>query len=133
LMRLCVFPRGRTYFAPADRLASRVADLVLSDTETRHRMSRQIYASADGSNPLGALQQALELTANAEILEKRLRVEGVKTGRITALDLPGQIDQGLREGLLNAEEARFLADYDRRVMDLVNVDDFAAHELGVAS
>jgi acyl-CoA dehydrogenase len=133
VMRLCVFPRGRTYFAPADRLASRVADLVLSDTETRHRMSRHIYATADGNNPIGELQQALELSANAEILEKRLRVEGVKTGRITALDLPGQIEQGLREGLLNDDEARFLSDYDRRVMELVNVDDFAARELGTAS
>jgi hypothetical protein len=45
---------------------------------------------------------------DAEPLEKRLRVEGVKTGRITALDLPGQVEQALAIGLLNASEARLL-------------------------
>ncbi len=30
-----IFPRGLTYFAPADRLGRRVADLVLNNTATR--------------------------------------------------------------------------------------------------
>jgi capsular polysaccharide export protein len=47
------------------------------------------------ANPIGLLQEALVLSVGAEPLEKRLRVEGVKTGRITALDLPGQIEQAL--------------------------------------
>jgi hypothetical protein len=53
----------------------------------------------------------------------------VKTGRITALDLPGQIQQGLKLGILSETEAAALRDYDRRVMDLVNVDDFSPEEL----
>ena len=68
----------------------------------------------------------------AEPLEKRLRVEGVKTGVITALDLPGQIEQALASGLLNANEANLLREYDRKVMDIVNVDDFASEELMAA-
>ena len=67
----------------------------------------------------------------SEPLEKRLRVEGVKTGRITALDLPGQVQQGLALGILSETEAAQLRDYDRKVMHLINVDDFAPHELGV--
>jgi acyl-CoA dehydrogenase len=130
VMRLCVFPRGLTYFPPADRLARTVADLVLSDGETRTRMARSIYATPDAHNPIGLLQQVLELVPNAELLERRIRTEGVKTGRIEALDLPGQIDEAERLGLIAADEARFLRDYDARVMALVNVDDFAPDELG---
>lgn len=66
----------------------------------------------------------------AEALEKRLRVEGVKTGRLSSLDLPGQIAEAESIGLLSAEEAAWLREYDRKVMDLVHVDDFAPHELG---
>jgi acyl-CoA dehydrogenase len=58
-----------------------------------------------------------------------LRVEGVKTGLITALDLPGQIEQGQASGLLNASEAALLREYDRKVMALINVDDFDSAEL----
>jgi hypothetical protein len=54
----------------------------------------------------------------------------VKTGRIHSLDLPGQIAEAKAIGLLTADEAAWLAEYDRKVMDIVNVDDFAAHELG---
>ena len=65
----------------------------------------------------------------AEPLEKRIRVEGVKTGRITALDLPGQIEQALAIGLITAAEAQLLRDYDRKVMEIIDVDDFPSEEL----
>jgi acyl-CoA dehydrogenase len=53
----------------------------------------------------------------------------VKTGRVTALDLPGQIEQGLAAGILSADEAALLRDYDQKVMELVHVDDFTTEEL----
>jgi acyl-CoA dehydrogenase len=72
----------------------------------------------------------LLLTPAVEVLEKRIRVEGVKTGRVTALDLPSQIQQALAAGIISESEAATLRDYDRKVMEIVNVDDFAPHELG---
>jgi acyl-CoA dehydrogenase len=133
LMRLLVFPRGLTYFAPSDRLGRSVAELVLNDTATRTRLCRLVYRTAEPGNPLGALQQVLELAAVAEPLERRLRVEGQKTGRLTALDLPGQIEQARALGILSEAEARMLADYDRRVMQIIDVDDFSPQELGQAA
>ncbi len=128
LMRLCIFPRGLTYFAPSDRMARAVSDLALEPGPTRTRLARHVYSTAEASNPLGLLQQALELAGRAELLEKRVRVEGVKTGRISALDQPGQTAQALQLGLINAEEAEFLRNYDARLMELINVDDFAPGE-----
>jgi len=130
LMRLCIFPRGLTYFAPGDRLGRTVAGLVQNPGGPRDRVTAGIYREAVPGNPLGQLQQALELAAQAEQIEKKLRVEGVKTGRISALELPGQIGQGLELGIIDAAEAAMLSDYDRRVMDIINVDDFAADDLG---
>ena len=57
-------------------------------------------------------------------------VDGVKTGRIHALDLPGMIAEAKALGIVTADEAAWLAEFDRKVMDIVNVDDFAPHELG---
>jgi acyl-CoA dehydrogenase len=131
LMRLLIFPRGLTYFAPADRLGRRVADLVLNPTETRMRLAHYMYLSPQGDNPLAALQQVLEMAAVAEPLERKLRIEGQKTGRLTALDLEGQIEQARALGILTPDEAKLLADYDAKVMRIIDVDDFAPHELGV--
>ena len=54
-------------------------------------------------------------------------------GRITALDLPGQITEALSLGIISESEAAQLRDYDAKVQDIINVDDFASHELGVGA
>jgi acyl-CoA dehydrogenase len=129
LMRLLIFPRGLTYFAPADRLGRRVADLVLHNTETRRRLARFVYTTPGADNPLAALQHALELATAAEPLEKKLRVEGQKTGRLTALDTETQIEQARALGILTDDEAHLLAEYDRVVMQIIDVDDFDPQQL----
>ena len=131
VMRLLTLPRGLTYSAPSDRLGATIADLVSNPTESRERLGSYLYRTIEPSNPLGMLQEALVLSQTAEPIEKRIRVEGVKTGKVTALDLPGQIAQALTAGIISETEAASLREYDRKIMDLINVDDFAPNELGV--
>ena len=99
---------------------------------TRDRLAWGIYRTVEPGNPVGLLQEALELSVATEPLEKRIRVEGVKTGLITALDLPGQIEQALAAGLINAAEAAQLREFDRKVMGIIDVDDFSSEELMAA-
>jgi acyl-CoA dehydrogenase len=128
-MRLVIFPRGRTYFAPSDRLGAQLAELAMTPSATRERLCRDAYRSPRGGNPLGLLEEALRLSIEVEPLERKLRVEGVKTGRVTALDLPGQFAQARAIGLLTDAQAQQLIDYDQRIMHLINVDDFDPQEL----
>jgi acyl-CoA dehydrogenase len=130
VMRACIFPRGRIYSAPGDRLGRTVAALVTEPTEARERLGQFTYRTLEPSNPLGLLQEALLLAVQLEPLEKRIRVEGVKSGKVTALDLPGRIQQALAAGIISETDAAALRDYDRKVMDIINVDDFDPQELG---
>jgi acyl-CoA dehydrogenase len=129
-MRAIVFPRGRHYSAPSDRLGRQVAERLTQPSATRQRLGEYIYTTVEPGNPLGLLEEALQLAVQLEPVEKRIRVEGVKSGRIGALDLPGQIEQALAAGIITAAEAEALRAFDRKVMNLVHVDDFAPHELG---
>jgi len=128
LLRMLIFPRGRTYFAPGDRLGAQLAELAMTPGPTRERLCRHAFTSGAG-NPLHDLEEALRMSVGVEVLERKLRVEGVKTGRVTALDTPGQIAQGRTLGILTAAEADLLRDYDRRIMHIINVDDFDPAEL----
>ncbi len=130
VLRLFVFPRGLTYSAPGDRLGRTVAGLMLAPTAARDRLCEGVYRAADPGNPLALLQELLVMSQSTEPIEKKLRVEGVKTGRVTALDLPGQIAEAAALGILSASEAALLRDYDRKLMEIVRVDDFAPDELG---
>jgi acyl-CoA dehydrogenase len=129
LMRALIFPRGRVYSAPHDRLGREVAALVTAPTQARERLGQLVYRTLEPHNPMGLLQEALQLAVQLEPLEKRIRVEGVNTGRVSALDFPARIQQALAAGIVSETEAAALRDYDRKVMDIINVDDFEPQEL----
>jgi acyl-CoA dehydrogenase len=105
---------------------------VLNVTDVRDRLCKFVYRTLEPTNALGLLQEALVLAQTAEPIEKRIRVEGVKAGKVTALDVPGQIAQAVAAGIVSETEAAQLRDYDRKVMELINVDDFESHELAAA-
>jgi acyl-CoA dehydrogenase len=132
-MRMFIFPRGLEYSPPSDRLGHAIGELITNPTATRERLCTYIYKTQESHNPLGQLQEALILATMAEPLEKRIRVDGVKTGRVTALDLPGQISQALTLGIISEAEAGVLRTYDAKVLDIINVDDFAPHELAIGA
>ena len=129
IMRLFIFPRGLAYSAPSDQLNPKIAELVMNPGEARERLCLYAYRTLEPTNHLGLVQQALELAIAAEPLEKKIRVEGVKTGLIRALDLPGQVREALAAGIITEAEAAQLREYDRKVMEIINVDDFDAREL----
>jgi acyl-CoA dehydrogenase len=133
VMRIAIFPGGRAYSAPSDRLGHELADAVLNVTDVRDRLCKYVYRTLEAGNPLGLLQEALVLSQTAEPIEKRIRVEGVKAGKVTALDVPGQIAQALAAGIISETEAASLRDYDRKVMELISVDDFESHELAAGA
>jgi acyl-CoA dehydrogenase len=133
IMRLLIFPRGLTYFPPSDRLGRDIVELIMNPTAARERLTQHIYKTQQAHNPLGLLQEALILSTMAESLEKRIRVEGIKTGRVTALDIAGQITQALHLGILTEAEAAVLRDYEAKVSNLIDVDDFAPHELAAGA
>ncbi|MEZ5515479.1 MAG: acyl-CoA dehydrogenase [Steroidobacteraceae bacterium] len=128
-MAALIFPRGLSYSAPSDRQGRKLAEAILYPTEARERLCEYIYKTLEPNNPLGLLQEALVLAERAEPLQKKIRVEGEKTGRVTALDVPGQISQALALGIISETEATFLRDYDRKIMELIHVDDFSPADL----
>src|SRR5690349_19814731 len=78
-MRLFIFPRGQTYHAPSDPLSHELVEQILHPTITRDRLTNGVYRTVEPNNPLGLLHEALVLSETAEPLEKRIRVDGVKT------------------------------------------------------
>ncbi|MGD8574824.1 MAG: acyl-CoA dehydrogenase [Gammaproteobacteria bacterium] len=128
VLRMIVFPTGRNYSAPGDRLGHRIADLLSKPTGARLRLSRDIYTS-DHSDPVGIFHEALDLAVRCEPLEKVIH-EAVKDGRIKALDTFEQIDAAEKLELVNAEDAGRLRRLEELTREIIRVDDFAADELG---
>jgi len=127
-LRFFIFPRGRTYKNPSDELSQRVVDLVTTPGESRERLSEIAYTSLEPTNPLGKLQEALELAREHVPLEKRLR-QANKEGLIESDYLGLQIDEGEKAQVISKAEANSLRDFHEKVSALLDVDDFEPDEL----
>jgi acyl-CoA dehydrogenase len=128
-LRFFVFPRGRTYSAPSDDLGNKIVDLVTTPGEARERLCAQAYTTLEPGNPLGLLQEALELATDLAPLERRLR-QAQKKGDLQS-DFPGdQIDEAEKAELISKAEAIQFRACHEKVRALLEVDDFAPDELG---
>jgi acyl-CoA dehydrogenase len=128
LLRIAIFPRGRTYSAPSDELGQTIVELLINPTPTRERLSAEAYKTAEPGNPLGLLQQALVLAEEVKPIERRV-FDARRAGEIRHDDTPGQIDEAEAKGIVTAAEAETLRAFDRKVLELTGVDDFAVSEL----
>jgi acyl-CoA dehydrogenase len=128
LLRFFIFPRGRTYKNPSDEIGSRVVELVTTPGDSRERLSEFAYTTLEPGNPLGKLQEALELAREHAPLEKRLR-QARKEGLIDSDYLGLQIDEAEKAQVISKAEANGLRDYHEKVSALLDVDDFAPDEM----
>ncbi|NNC77651.1 MAG: acyl-CoA dehydrogenase [Woeseiaceae bacterium] len=128
LLRVCIFPRGRTYSAPCDDIGTNIVELITTSGEARERLCEHTYKTLEPGNPLGLLQEALVLAETNAPLEKRLR-QALKEGLIKSEYLGEQIDEARKAEVINAQEASALREYHDKVEALLAVDDFAPQEL----
>ena len=127
-LRVAVFPRGRTFSAPSDALTLEIADLMMRPTSTRRRLADCAYITPHENNPIGRLQQAMELADVVKPLERKV-FDARRNGSIQAEDVPGQIDEAEQKGVLTADEAERVREFDALVMELTGVDDFDPADL----
>jgi acyl-CoA dehydrogenase len=128
LSRFFIFPRGRTYSSPSDELGQEIVELIINPTPTRERLADGIYKTVEPGNPLGLLQQAMEIAEQVKPLERRI-FDARRAGEIKADDIPGQIDEAEQKGILTPTEAEAVRAFDRRMLDVTGVDDFDPSEL----
>jgi acyl-CoA dehydrogenase len=127
-LRIFIFPRGRTYSAPSDELSHKVVDLMTRTGEARERLSRDAYTTPEPGNPLGLLQEAMELAEKFAPTERRLK-QALREGLIHSDYLGLQIEEAEKAGVIGKQEATELRDYHAKVTALLAVDDFAPEEL----
>ncbi|NNF67654.1 MAG: acyl-CoA dehydrogenase [Gammaproteobacteria bacterium] len=128
-LRLVIFPLGRRYNAPRDRLENRVAELFIRPSATRERLVGNLYRSNIESNALAQLEDAMMRAIEIEPIEKRLR-RAIKDGVVRESTFNQQIDDAINAEVLTRDEADKLVALDKIVMEIIAVDDFETSELG---
>jgi acyl-CoA dehydrogenase len=132
LLWLLVFPWGRRAQAPSDRLGHRTAALLMTPNEARDRLADGVFTTPGENNPAGRINGYLAKAILAEPVERKF-LKALKNSDIEALDFTSQLDEGVKEGWITAEERTQLEELRALTLDTIMVDDFEPHELRAAS
>ncbi|KAF1712893.1 acyl-CoA dehydrogenase [Pseudoxanthomonas sacheonensis] len=123
-----IFPWGRRAVAPSDRLGHRVAALLMTPNEARDRLGEGVFLTPCENNPGGRINSYLAKAILAEPVERKF-LKALKNSDIEALDFASQLDEGVREGWITADERKQLEELREITLETITVDDFDAHEL----
>ena len=128
LLGVFIFPLGRHERQPGDRLGHKVAQLIMSPSETRKRLTDGIFISNQASNPVGLLELALPRVIATEPLERRLH-KAQLAGELEAGDSQTQLQKAVELSIITAVEAKELEAVREMVTEIIAVDEFESSYL----
>ncbi|MFK7862507.1 MAG: acyl-CoA dehydrogenase [Granulosicoccus sp.] len=122
VLRGIVFPLGRRYRTPNDKLTQACAHILLGESEARDRLTEGVYLSNDPEDATGSIEYALRCTLAAEDAERKLK----QTRREIpyGMDYATWLQQLTAEDVINRAEADLLLEASKATTRVVMVDDF---------
>jgi acyl-CoA dehydrogenase len=117
LLRFLIQPLGPQHRGPPDALTRACAEILLTPSATRDRLTVDIYHPSDGKG-LARLDKAFTLLSATQRIRDQLR-----NARVS------DIEEAHRRGLINDAEIAQLKAAAQAVADVIAVDDFSADEL----
>ena len=129
LVRRIVFPLGRPYVVPSDRLGHEVARLLIEPSPTRDRLTMPVFVSKDEDDPVALVERALAATIATEPIEAKIKT-AAKAGSLDTTLAPGEgVDElaarAITAGVIDADAGRALVEQRALLAKVVRVDDFA--------
>ena len=128
ILRFFMFPFGKPYSPPSDKLIHRVAQLGIRPGASRSRLSKGIFTSDDPEDRAGRIEYAFQLAQQTKALETRLKRLS-KDGRLKS-NLPNEkIEEALNNELISPDDAKLLREAREAMLNAIRVDAFEPKEL----
>ncbi|MFQ5994623.1 MAG: acyl-CoA dehydrogenase [Acidiferrobacterales bacterium] len=132
VLRRFVFPLGRRFRVPSDRLGHQVASILLAPSAARDRLTEGMYLPQDPADPVGRLEDALPKVIAAEPLERKL-YRALENSALETRDHESLIGTALRLGVIDDAGAGKLRAALAARAQVIEVDDFPANTTLVGS
>ncbi|WP_252108643.1 MULTISPECIES: acyl-CoA dehydrogenase [unclassified Halomonas] len=131
VLNAVVMPMGRRWNKPHDDFARDIAHRVSTHSALRTKLLRNTWDQDDGEqrNPLARYNALLVEYERAEKIYRTVNKAYAK-GEIaqTALHPEARVEAGLEAGIVSEEDAEFMREFEKEVLEMLTVDDFAYNE-----
>ena len=119
LVRFIAFPFGVPHPTPSDRLATRLAEILMKPSAQRDRLTPDLYlGEGHAEHPIKDLEEAFLLVSEAAAVEKKMREARVR-----------EPQEALEKGIISEADRELLARVEAAVVKVVAVDAFPMEDL----
>ena len=127
IMRALMFPFGKPYSPPSDKLIHEVAKLALEPSSTRDRLTEGCYITDDPDDAMGRIEDAFNVAIESAKIEKKFK--GLtKSGKLKSRMHTERIDEAVSNKLISTEEGEQLHKLWLAMRNAIRVDDFSDEE-----
>lgn len=123
VLRLLVFPLGLPCHGPDDRLGHLAAEVIVSPTPARERLTAGAFVTQDPRETIGRIESALGQVVAAEEVEKKLK-RAARAGQIGNGSDEAMLRDGLARGVIDESEAGRYRNALVARREVIAVDDF---------
>jgi acyl-CoA dehydrogenase len=103
LLRRLIFPLGKPYAGPSDALGHGCADLLLSPSEARDRLTQGLYLPSQEDQALGRVEHALTCVTALAPVEKKVRA-ALRHGELQAMAERDLMQQAFAKHVISKDE-----------------------------
>ncbi len=128
ILRGILFPLGKPYAPPEDRLVGQLAQLLLSYGTTRDRLTAGIYINNNPDDATGRIEAAFIAVFLAAPVEVKLHA-AQKQGLLPQGKISEIMQQALEAKIISKVDVELLIKAEQASLNAIKVDDFSPEEL----
>ncbi len=128
ILRSVLFPLGKPYSPPQDKLIGQLAQLLLNDSPVRDRLTSGIYINGNPEDATGRIEVAFKAVLSATPVEVKIHA-AQKQGKLEKGPILSTIKSALAKNIISQIEADILSAAEQARLVAIQVDDFDPEEL----
>ncbi|MEE9446670.1 MAG: acyl-CoA dehydrogenase, partial [Arenicellales bacterium] len=126
-LRFLMFPFGKPFSPPSDKLIHEVAKIALSPSATRDRLTEGCYFTDDPEDRMGRMEHAFNLAIETSEIEKEFK-KVFKSGELSERMHTDRIAEAVKKKLISKEGGKQLLANYLAMREAIKVDDFTEEE-----
>jgi len=123
ILRWFIFPLGMHFKAPGDRLGHKIAEILLTPSQARDRLTDGVFIPMNEADTVARLEDALVKTIKAEHVERKLK-KSMPSYQPGYQVLEKMLANALERNIINEEEAELMREAETARWHVIQVDDF---------
>lgn len=128
-LRRLVFPLGNHHTPPKDRLGKAIVKKVMTEPDTRNRLTSHIYVNHDENDPTGILEVTMNEVIELAPVTKKLEL-AIREGKVQRFHGNDWIGEAVTKNVLTNNEAERLRRLEKLTAKVIAVDQFDPKDIG---